>query len=277
MNSINTENKQTSEPLVFALSEEQRMLFMEVIEESLRLQNRSHLFNWFQRMFQGLIAHEVVIIGVKAQERASYDYEYLTSSRYFGDSQFEDVLQEQSGLVAQAFAQWNSLGVPLFFSTEHAAQTHSHYGVRPVDADSMRHSELKRFVVHGFGYEHSRIATIVLFGRLGAQDFATTAHLLELMMPHLHCAIVKVTSSKSSSMLFSSTSGKAQPLSKREVEVLEWLQSGKTNIQIGLVMEVSPLTIKNHVQNILRKLDVGNRNEAVAKALKLGLIVRKQS
>lgn len=51
---------------------------------------------------------------------------------------------------------------------------------------------------------------------------------------------------------------------------------GKTNWEIGNIMQVSPLTIKNHVQNILRKLDVENRSQAASKALKLGLITRKQ-
>jgi DNA-binding NarL/FixJ family response regulator len=41
-------------------------------------------------------------------------------------------------------------------------------------------------------------------------------------------------------------------------------------------MEISPLTIKNHVQNILRKMDVENRGQAASKALKMGLISRKQ-
>ncbi|BEV07399.1 XrtB/PEP-CTERM-associated transcriptional regulator EpsA [Methylophilus sp. DW102] len=267
---------QANDQWTLALNEEQRTLFMEVIEESLRLQNRAHLFNWLQRGFQCLLAHEVVIIAVRGMERASYDYEYLTSSRYFGDSQFDLVLHEQEGLVNQAFTQWAKLGTPLFYTTEHASQVHTHYAIEQVAAEPMLLSELKRFVVHGFGNEHSRIATMVMFGRLSSPANARSAHLLELLMPHLHCAIVKVTSNKSPAIMSTSKHGRVKPLSKREVEVLEWLQAGKTNWEIGNIMQVSPLTIKNHVQNILRKLDVENRSQAASKALKLGLINRKQ-
>lgn len=112
MDTIITGNDQANDQWTLALNEEQRTLFMEVIEESLRLQNRAHLFNWLQRGFQYLLAHEVVIIAVRGMERASYDYEYLTSSRYFGDAQFDLVLHEQDGLVNQAFMQWANL-VPL--------------------------------------------------------------------------------------------------------------------------------------------------------------------
>lgn len=268
---------QASDPWALALNEEQRTLFMEVIEESLRLQHRSHLFNWLQRGFQCLLAHEVMIIGVRGLERASYDFEYLTSSRYFGDSQFDQVLNEEDGLVSEAFARWSQLSMPVFYHPQLASQQFNHYAVEQVDAGRMLASELKQFVVHGFGDEHSRIATVVMFGRLSSPANAQTAHLLELLMPHLHCAIVKVTANKCPSVLSTTArNGRVKPLSKREVEVIEWLQAGKTNWEIGNIMQVSPLTIKNHVQNILRKLDVENRSQAASKALKLGLITRKQ-
>lgn len=276
MDTAITGNDQANDQWTLALNEEQRVLFMEVIEESLRLQNRAHLFNWLQRGFQCLLAHEVIIIGVRGMERASYDYEYLTSSRYFGDSQFDLVLHDQDGLVNQAFVQWSQFGMPLFYTTDHASQTNSHYTIEQVDEARMLASELKRFVVHGFGDEHSRIATVMMFGRLSSPANARTAHLLELLMPHLHCAIVKVTSNKSPSVLTTSKNGRVKPLSRREIEVLEWLQSGKTNWEIGSIMQVSPLTVKNHVQNILRKLDVENRSQAASKALKLGLINHKR-
>lgn len=261
--------------LTFALNDEQRSLFMEVIADSLRLQNRSHLFNWLQRAFQGLIAHEVVILGVRNVGSDSYDFEYLTSSRYFGDTQFEQVLQVPDGLVAEAFTRLSKLGLPVFYDTELPSSVNKHYAVEQISAERMLASELKRFVVHGFGDAHSGIATVVMFGRIHAPPSAYCAHLLELLMPHLHCAIVKVTASKSPSVLATSHNVKIKPLSKREMQVLEWLPTGKTNWEIAQIMQVSPLTVKNHVQNILRKLHVENRNQAASKALKLGMISKK--
>ncbi|MDP8568198.1 XrtB/PEP-CTERM-associated transcriptional regulator EpsA [Methylophilus aquaticus] len=265
------------DPWELTLSEEQRLVFMEVIEESLRLHHRSHFFNWLQRGFQYLLAHEVVIVGVRGVERASYDYEYLTSSRYFADAQFDAVLHEEHGVVSQAFQKWTRLGVPVFCNNQVPELDKTNFSVTHADEGLLQASELKSFVVHGFGDEHSRIATLVMFGRLNSPANALTAHLLELLMPHLHCAIVKVTANKCPSVLATTArNGRVKPLSKRELEVLEWLQAGKTNWEIGNIMQVSPLTIKNHVQNILRKLDVENRSQAASKALKLGLITRKQ-
>ena len=61
-------------------------------------------------------------------------------------------------------------------------------------------------------------------------------------------------------------------VTSREREVLEWIYRGKSNIEIGMILRISPLTVKNHVQKILRKLDVLNRTQAVGKALALRIL-----
>lgn len=54
-------------------------------------------------------------------------------------------------------------------------------------------------------------------------------------------------------------------LSEREEEIMHWVRKGKTNHEIGLILEISPFTVKNHVQRIFKKLDVSNRAQAVSK------------
>jgi transcriptional regulator EpsA len=54
-------------------------------------------------------------------------------------------------------------------------------------------------------------------------------------------------------------------LSNRESEIMEWVCSGKTNVEIGLILNISSFTVKNHLQRIFKKLDVVNRSQAVAK------------
>ena len=58
----------------------------------------------------------------------------------------------------------------------------------------------------------------------------------------------------------------------RELEILKWIYLGKSNFEIGAILKISPLTVKNHVQKILRKLDVLNRTQAVGKALALRVL-----
>ena len=63
-----------------------------------------------------------------------------------------------------------------------------------------------------------------------------------------------------------------EPLSHRELEVLQLLALGKTNQEIARELIVAPGTVKAHAASIYRKLDVANRTEAVARGRALGLL-----
>lgn len=62
-----------------------------------------------------------------------------------------------------------------------------------------------------------------------------------------------------------------EPLTPREIEVLNLLTQGMTNRQIAANLVISPLTVKVHVQRIIAKLDVSDRTQAAVRAVELGL------
>jgi transcriptional regulator EpsA len=55
----------------------------------------------------------------------------------------------------------------------------------------------------------------------------------------------------------------ASLLSSRESEIMDWVKRGKTNQDIGMILNISAFTVKNHLQRIFKKLDVLNRAQAV--------------
>jgi two-component system NarL family response regulator len=63
-----------------------------------------------------------------------------------------------------------------------------------------------------------------------------------------------------------------EALTGREVEVLQLLADGKSNKEISTALSISEATVKSHLGNIFRKLDVLSRTEAVTTASKCGLI-----
>jgi len=62
------------------------------------------------------------------------------------------------------------------------------------------------------------------------------------------------------------------PLTRREREVLAWVQQGKTAWEVSQILDISKRTVDEHVQTAIRKLDATNRTHAVAIALRDGLI-----
>lgn len=81
--------------------------------------------------------------------------------------------------------------------------------------------------------------------------------------------------SRSAAAVVRSLSGRSEPpqqLTDREVEVLRLLAAGLSNSKIGEKLFISATTAKFHVSNIMRKLEVSRRAEAVYAASKRGLI-----
>jgi ATP/maltotriose-dependent transcriptional regulator MalT len=68
------------------------------------------------------------------------------------------------------------------------------------------------------------------------------------------------------------TYGLADPLSKRELELLGLLAEGLSNQEIAERLFLSPQTVKVHVRNIYSKLYVSSRTQAVARARSLGIL-----
>lgn len=122
---------------------------------------------------------------------------------------------------------------------------------------------------HGFSYglqDRSRTGgSLFSFAGPRLPNTARRAMILERILPHLHRVLSQLD-----------TGGQllvqAHPLSGRELEVLKWIGVGKSSWEAGMILRISERTVNFHVKNILLKLDAVNRPQAVAMALKLGLL-----
>jgi DNA-binding NarL/FixJ family response regulator len=61
-------------------------------------------------------------------------------------------------------------------------------------------------------------------------------------------------------------------LTDREIQVLKLIANGKDNGQIAADLHISPKTVKNHISNILMKLQIENRIQAAVYAVRSGLV-----
>jgi DNA-binding NarL/FixJ family response regulator len=61
-------------------------------------------------------------------------------------------------------------------------------------------------------------------------------------------------------------------LSDREIEVLKLIANGKDNAEIARELVISPKTVKNHISNILMKLQIENRIQAAVYAVRSGIV-----
>lgn len=70
----------------------------------------------------------------------------------------------------------------------------------------------------------------------------------------------------------SSRSSNIKELSDREIEVLQHVANGESNKEVAKALIISEKTVKAHLRSIFRKLEVGDRAQAVATAMRKGLV-----
>jgi transcriptional regulator EpsA len=96
---------------------------------------------------------------------------------------------------------------------------------------------------------------------------------LDLWMPYVHFALSRIESNAAQrAPLRAHEASKPRALTARELQVLSAVRDAKANAQIAVMLGISPLTVKNHLRSIQKKLGARNRAHAVAEAMSLRLI-----
>ncbi|MET0980905.1 MAG: LuxR family transcriptional regulator [Telluria sp.] len=94
-----------------------------------------------------------------------------------------------------------------------------------------------------------------------------TAHI----MPAL--TLVRDYAFASSTRFIDQVGGEAPPrLTRRELEVLQWVMAGKSSWEISMITRCSEATVNFHLANVRQKFNVNTRQQAVVKAISLGLL-----
>ncbi|MFP3508794.1 response regulator transcription factor [Peribacillus sp. SIMBA_075] len=133
---------------------------------------------------------------------------------------------------------------------QHALKTGAQgYLLKEMDADAL--IDAVRVVAEGGSYLHPKVTHNLVkeYRRLAAEEGADrdSVYAIEIRRP-LHL------------------------LTRRECEVLQLLADGKSNRAIGETLYISEKTVKNHVSNILQKMNVNDRTQAVVLAIKNGWV-----
>ncbi len=90
-----------------------------------------------------------------------------------------------------------------------------------------------------------------------------------LISPHIAAKVLQCLRAAS---IDSETVAQGPELSDRETEVLRLIANGKDNAEIARDLHISPKTVKNHISNILMKLQIENRIQAAVYAVRRGLV-----
>lgn len=235
------------------------------IEKAQEIQTRAQFFLWAQGALQGFLGHESLWCAHGDIEGMRMRVE--TFSRAVPDARpGTQVLHPADGLLPRLVDDWLRNGrVPRVFSGEGIDQT----GRRQLIADLQR-AGYEHVLVHGVKEIQGDHGSFFVFAGMDHLPAALDVYVLELLLPHLHLALHRMLPHQEGRAC--TEMAPAVVLSRREIQVLHWVRNGKTNHEIGQILGISSPTVKNHLQKIMRKLNVTNRAQAVGKGATLRLV-----
>jgi transcriptional regulator EpsA len=251
------------------LTQEDKNDLAYICETSVGVRRRHQFFSWAQGPVQTLLPHEILICAVRDSAAGALHVERFSATRYFRDEHLEAVLRPNDGVLARIMGAWERSGQPCVAPVPaHARESYPHC---PIEwGEALRRNELKNAASHGVHGVDGGVQGFFTFARVAAPLDSRLGLLLELLVPCLYATYIRMLREEGRESAMST--GVAPPLSGRELEVLHWVALGKTNAEIGEILEVSQFTIKNHVQNAIRKFGVRTRGQAVARAVAMRLL-----
>jgi transcriptional regulator EpsA len=248
------------------LNDSERESLLLNIDVSLRVHTRPQLFSWVQGALQSMIPHEVLMCGLQESRQGAMRVDSFTTAPV-DCAKLNELFQQDVSLVPHLIKLWEENRCQAI-----TCETERGPFASGALARELARLEVSTVLAHGTHDASGNMTSFFVFaGRPGALG-AKQTYLADLAVPYLHAAWVRSQVTWPLDRAGANKPAKTGLLTPREQQILQWIYHGKSNIEIGMILEISPLTVKNHVQKTLRKLNVLNRTQAVGKALALRIV-----
>jgi transcriptional regulator EpsA len=231
------------------------------LDASLRVHARAHFFSWTQGLLQSLVRHELLICTQCHGKPPAFRADGFSMASP-EPSQFSDMFMRDASVAPALLKSWEERRFqPVVTETKDATFGNGAF------LRELERLGVTQLLSHGVHDADGRAITLFTFACRPGSIGARQVYLAQLLAPAMHAAWVRTQVTRAPGS--SEKSATQNVLTAREQDILKWIYLGKSNFEIGAILKISPLTVKNHVQKILRKLNVVNRTQAIGKALEL--------
>lgn len=238
-----------------SLDRVRRDCLMLAIERSIRVRAETEFFSWTQGTLQAAVPHDVLLCS-SFDPRGRLLDRHVCSPSPMLESDTAAMVGAHDGLQQLLLKQWDANGRgPVLVDASGAL-----HSTDPALLVALQPLSLPKLAAHGSWGPGGMVDTFFTFAGIRTDLDRRLSELVELVVPHVRAAWVRLQPRKGRAR----GAARTLALTDREHEILQLLRQGRSNAEIGAALSISPLTVKNHVQKVLRKLGVRNRTEAVA-------------
>ena len=235
------------------------------ITDAIAVRRRFQFFAWTQGHLQALLPHGLLVCGLPRGTGTGMFFDYFHNVP-LPTQALSRMCHPRDGVAVAMLETWRAAGGdPLVVQYGQAATADLYRQLQELG--------LGTTIAHGIPFEQSNVGAHGFFAFVSLRNApgARETQIASMAVPHVFSTYCRALSRDRTPIMVSEAPGEGA-LSEREVEILHWVREGKSNHEIGMVLSISPLTVKNHVQRILKKLQASNRTQAVSKAMALRLL-----
>lgn len=244
-----------------AFTLEEMAAFMRIVTEAGRIRCHAELHRWLTGDVQQFLPHEVLLAAYG--DFAGWNLKLDLVSGLPGMRTAALAHCPVDGLVREAYGRWVDGGRnPVVLKTaEMAAQANPCQCPVHVALRGMR-----SVLIHGANDRRSEQESLFIAFSPGSFNVGrSVARFIDVLFAQIDHAFRKVPAYPLREPRLGTGHAAVLELSAREIEVVEAICRGRTNLEIGAALSISPFTVKNHVQRIFRKIGVTNRTHAAAR------------
>jgi len=234
------------------------------LDASLRVHARAHFFSWTQGLLQSLIRHELLICTLCLGKPPAFRADGFSMTTP-DPSTLSDIFLRDTSVAPALLKAWEERRFQPVVVDLSSTQLGS--GAFSREVERLGATQL---LVHGVHDADGRAITLFTFACRPGSVGPRQTYLAQLLTPSLHSSWVRTQLQRTPTS--ADKASNQSVLTVRELDILKWIYLGKSNFEIGAILKISPLTVKNHVQKILRKLNVVNRTQAIGKSLELRIL-----
>ncbi len=240
--------------------------YFKVVQEAVDIRSHYELLQWLQGDLQSFLPHEIMIAAWGDFHLGLIRHDIVSNLPGIRTDHFSP--QHLHPCLIKMFNHWISADKKTFsLAADKTGVMLGENGIECELGDGLK--EMRSTLIHGISDERGRHDCLYAMLSTQAVYDERAENALQIMLPYIDTALRQVAPPVRQGV-------KLQPqntvpgsgdelLSLREMEIMNWVRMGKTNSEIGQILDISAFTVKNHMQRIFKKLGAYNRTQAVTK------------
>lgn len=266
---------------------------VQTAEASLGVKEHMDLLHWLQGDVQRFLPHEVLIAGWGDFEKGDVRFDVVSAVPHLrtetlyalGDANrpaaeacmnnFQATDFTECGVVpflVRMHSRWRAVDFTPVIALRKGENNGMDFICRRCDREAAEFLRtIRSCVIHGVHDRRQKLECIYVF--LSTDELPDPLFLrnLSFLLPYVDHSLRRVShlpiqvASPQPAKAAAEEPEEPVALSQREIEIMEWVRIGKTNFEIGVILNLSAFTVKNHLQRIYKKVGTSGRAHTVTK------------